>query len=277
MNIVLSSDDNYSTFLATAMASILSNATPEDELNFFILDDGLSSENRRKIEALKKIRPCIIKFHPIAEDLPYSFVLRRTHVTRAAYHRFFIADYFPHLSKALYLDIDIVVIDSLRDLYNTELGNYTFAAAAQKNRAKHNTRLGLPEDNPHFNSGVLLLNLDVWRHQGITEKLMQTMLEYKETIDADQDIMNIFFKSNYLQIPARWNSHAGHLKSLGQASVVHFIGNNKFKEPFSGLLYKYVRKTEFRRFKQQDIFWFINAFRLWLQRQRRRFKKTLSF
>ena len=56
INICLSCDDNYAKYAGVVITSVLTNALPEDKLNFYILDGGISVENKDKILSLKNIK-----------------------------------------------------------------------------------------------------------------------------------------------------------------------------------------------------------------------------
>ena len=46
IDICLSCDDNYSKYAGVVVASVLKNAKPEDNLRIYILDGGISQENK---------------------------------------------------------------------------------------------------------------------------------------------------------------------------------------------------------------------------------------
>ena len=47
------------------------------------------------------------------------------HISRRTYYRYLIADLKPQLDKCLYIDVDVIVSDSLNGLWNIDMGqNY---------------------------------------------------------------------------------------------------------------------------------------------------------
>ena len=54
MDIFIASDNNYIQHLGVSIASILYNAAPQDEFNFYILENNISNLNKEKIFSLKK-------------------------------------------------------------------------------------------------------------------------------------------------------------------------------------------------------------------------------
>ena len=61
INICLACDDNYSKYAGVVIASVLNNVQHNDVLSFYILDGGISEENKTKILSLKEIKNCLMK------------------------------------------------------------------------------------------------------------------------------------------------------------------------------------------------------------------------
>jgi len=103
-----------------------------------------------------------------------------------------------------------LLLASLRELWNLPLNDYFVAAAPDHNmRLSHRRAIGLPEDFPYFNSGVLVMNLRKWREDKITEKLLPIAVEIKDNIDfPDQDVLNVYAHRNgFMELPEGWNVH----------------------------------------------------------------------
>mgnify|MGYP003295232784 CR=1 FL=1 len=124
-NICYSLDSNYAEQLAVSITSILKNADITDNINFYILDGGLTIEDKSKIELLKNIKNFSIHYISVnAEDFQYCPLLvekndehKDYHVTLPTYFRFKLVEFLPDLSKVLYLDCDVIVRTSLKELF----------------------------------------------------------------------------------------------------------------------------------------------------------------
>ena len=68
INICLSCDDNYSKYAGVVIASILANANNKDDLNFYVLDGGITDIRKQQLLSLKSIKDCPINFVKINED-----------------------------------------------------------------------------------------------------------------------------------------------------------------------------------------------------------------
>ena len=138
INVCISCDNNYAQYAAVVIASILVNSTKEDFIYFYILDGGISEKNRLKINSLKSIKNCEIKFIKINEkDFDdYKKIKTHSYLTIAAYYRLKLASLLPEVKKVIYFDCDIIVNSSLKDLYETNLQENIIAGVLDI-RVKH--------------------------------------------------------------------------------------------------------------------------------------------
>lgn len=136
-------------------------------------------------------------------------------ISAGAYLRLLLHRVLPDIDKVLYLDVDILVRESLLPLWRTELGNDLLAAVkgpvnlADKwewNSERPYWKLLAGMRGGYINSGVLLLNLAQIRRQQIDrqwEKLAEQKLYYQ-----DQDILNITCRDRIIYLPPKYNSLA---------------------------------------------------------------------
>lgn len=115
----------YCHCLATSICSILKNSKECEHFNFYILHSDITDENKRKINKLKQIKDFYIEYIRMNND---DFRNISKGVSIVSNYRVKIASIKPHLNKILFLDADIIVLDSLEELYNTDLqANYIAA------------------------------------------------------------------------------------------------------------------------------------------------------
>ena len=114
------------------------------------------------------------------------------------YYRLFASDLLPKtLDRILYLDVDIVVIHSLRELYNMDFERNLYIASSHVNeRMTHLNakRLGIKEDVPYINTGVLLMNLELLRKQLNKQDILNYVNAYKKNLVLfDQDVLTALY------------------------------------------------------------------------------------
>lgn len=207
ISIAFGLDNNFAQQLAVTIVSILKSSSIKDHFHFYVLDGGLTEENKEKITRLKKIKKFDIDFIKMEnenfEDLPtieYRF-------SQAVYYRFNLPSLL-NLDKILYLDCDIFVKKSLREFYNIDISN-KYAAVIQDYGMKKGVlkdRLEKLNLRNYFNSGVMLLNLKKIREDNIREKCFNFVEEYPDKIKfPDQCVLNHAFEENVLFVDEKYN------------------------------------------------------------------------
>lgn len=208
LNLFFSSDNNYAQHLGVAIASLLSNAQTSDELHLYVLDGGISELHKKKIKNLRKIQSFNIEYilqkNQSFEACPLA---ECTYLSKAAYYRLIIASLKPELERAVYIDVDTVILSSLRELWETDLeANYAGVVedcGAMILKSDIPQRLGT---NQYFNSGMLLLNLKKWRDDKIEERCFDFIKTQGHKICwVDQDVLNHVLSGKVNFVHPKWN------------------------------------------------------------------------
>jgi hypothetical protein len=80
------------------------------------------------------------------------------------WYRIFLPDLLPEVGRALYLDVDTIVLRSLSPLWALDLRDHYVAAVTnvpERHMLGHAEELGGAGPGDYFNSGVLLMNLEL--------------------------------------------------------------------------------------------------------------------
>lgn len=218
INICLSTDKNYIKPLACTIASILKNADIETDLHIFILESDLSDEDKNKILSLKKIKHCEISFIKINAEkfsnIP-NFRESLSYISKTAFFRFLIPDLLKDTDKTIYLDSDVIVLRDLKDLFIQDVEQHYIAAVEDMphyyNSSKYNM---LKAFDFYINSGVLLMNLKLWRKEHLSSKLFNIIEEnLKDFIYFDQDALNVVCKNKIKSLDFSYNIPTDFLKT----------------------------------------------------------------
>ncbi len=285
IEIMLAVDEGYCSLLLTAMASILKNAKQDEALRFHLLDGGLSEESRRRIDELRSIRqfelcfyrPNVATYEKLFPNFP----------NYATFYRLVVAELLPEeIERVLYLDCDVLVLSSLRELWNAPIGDLFCAAAYDVHHPQTIQQdLNLPNGYRYFNAGVLLCNLKVWREKKLSQKFVQIALEREGKLNlADQDVLNLYATNDgYLELDGRWNFYAGDPVDYDALGILHYWGKYWLIAPNNGvpqrLLERYAALTPFKKFPHHTFFgklykrwiFFLSAF-IFHGRQRKAFR-----
>lgn len=211
--LVFAVDDNYAPFLAVALRSILDNATAGNFYKVYVLNTEISELSKEKLNEFN-CDIMEIKYVDVAERmgrLSKDKIHLRDYYTKAIYYRIFIPDLFPQFDKVLYVDCDVVVLEDIANLYNTELGDNIFAAVHEETMTvmdvfgRYSEQfLGVKRER-YFNSGLLLINTKEYKKERIEEKFINIMNKYKFEVAPDQDYLNYLCKDRIKYCEIGWN------------------------------------------------------------------------
>ena len=191
INVCLATDRNYLQYAGVVIASTLKHAAPDDKLKFYILQDGLTDEDREVLRGLAGKKVCEFEFvSPDWSVLPEGKLIK--YISRATLLRLQLPNLLPEVDKIIYMDCDIVVVDSLRELWDVSMDGALVAGAADYcgGLDKHKESVGCPQ--VYLNAGALVFNLDLGRELDISKKFIEVgeALGEKATL-LDQDIINV--------------------------------------------------------------------------------------
>ena len=259
-------DDGYCPFLAVAIQSMIDNSSPENHYSIKVLNTDISRENKNKISKYKR-ENISIEF----VDLNYYIrkvkdkLYTRDYYSKTTYFRLFIPNLYPQYDKALYLDSDIVILDDIANLFNTDLGNNLVAAAPDDVIQFHpvfqayaEKVVGVADYHRYFNAGVLLMNLHQLRRFKFQEKFVYLLDKIKFSVAQDQDYLNRLCKGRVKLVDRVWNRMPIEDPKI-RAEDVKLVHYNLAFKPwhFEDILYKeffwmYAQETEYFD-KIQDI------------------------
>lgn len=204
LNVLYSTDENYSRHCGASLYSLLDNNKKISEINIYIVENNLSKETKEKFFRLSQKFNRNLKFIEI-ESLCGKFV-KNNDFPQSAYCRLFAEKIDDSIGKILYLDCDTIINDSLEELWNTNIDDY-YIAAVQDSIQSFNVKLiGLSKADRYINSGVLLINLKKWRDINITNMFIKCMEEYNGKVPHhDQGVLNIVCNRKILYLHPKYN------------------------------------------------------------------------
>ena len=231
MHIVFSIDDAFALYCGVLITSICEN-NRDDEIYFYIISSGICVSNKQIIEEVVSKYNKKVVFYNISTDTLRNCPISG-HISIATYFRILIPEILLDLEKVLYLDCDIIVLSSLKALWDIDISNYAIAAVPDMydrdlriyNRLEYDMRKG------YFNAGVLLMNLKYWRARNISNKILSYIDNNSNKIKYwDQDALNYILQDEKLILPLCYNVHDGFYWKK------HFLNNNQINEIFDARL-----------------------------------------
>lgn len=248
IDVAMCGDRNVILGMAVSGRSALEHAS--SNVNFWVICQDFTDDDKDKLsQSWSHERLGKISFVDISRDRLVNFRSTSYLKSKVAYARYYVADFFPHLMRCVYLDTDLLVMRDLAEVMTLNLGGKAMAAVLdvgvrvnQDEGKMQQARLGLSSAETYFNSGFLVLDLDYWRENNVTSKIIDISIEKKDILDSqDQDALNIIFDGNVLFLDSSWNVSQYEKPSPLQGKVVHLIGTikpwharyaQKFAEPY---------------------------------------------
>lgn len=265
--IFFSTNDNYAKHVCVAIASILDNS--KSSFHFCILTSGLCEESKNAI--VQTAAGNTVEFISIDRRDFETFNVMLEHLSIEACYRYLIADLKPEFDKAIYLDCDLIVLDDIKKLFDTDLGGFYAACGDEILKTSYYKKLGLSR---YFNSGVLLLNCALMRRENVTRLLFEKTAELSgKSKYLDQDALNIVFSEKLKFFHMRWNAtnpifrksaNVVFLRKIAKEArdnpaIVHFSGPDKpwkipygmLAHPYAAAYFYYLSKTPYSSWSKE--------------------------
>ena len=210
MNVLVSCDENYINPLKTMLYSLFKSN--DIQIEIYLIHKDIRDEKIKEIEKfVEKASLGKGKLNTIKVENLFSKAKTTFYYTEEMYYRLLAYKYLPKsLDRILYLDPDVLVLNSCEELYNMDLSDNYFAAATHTipivqsaNVARLSLTSGHKDIENYFNSGILMINLELARN---SEKYEKEVLNYVENskslglIMPDQDLLNVVFRNKIIKI-----------------------------------------------------------------------------
>lgn len=276
MNLLITIDENYIIPFKVMLHSLFMNDPDKIDCTIYLLHSNIRSESIADLGDF-----CTrynAKLVPITVDASlFKSAPTTKRYPKEMYYRLLSPLILPsQIDRVLYLDPDILIINSLKELCEIDLGENSFAAASHTSLTEVTNEINyarLNIGNEYFNTGVMLIDLNKARNIVKADDIFECVKEYgKELILPDQDVFNILYGNITLPIDdAIWNYDVRKypkylVRSAGKhnrkwvmenTSILHFCGRNKpwkdnCKNPF-GLLYLHYKNHLERSFRKQSF------------------------
>ena len=208
INVCLATDENYVKYMTTVMYSILTSAKENDNLHFYILCNNVSKESKKTVNRIKSAKQCEIKFIDLDIKEFESFPAGGPHISNTTYFRYKIAELLPDVDKIIYLDCDMIVKQSLSELFETDLTGFYIGGVEDVGYYywKDFNPEFIYKDGFYINAGMLLINMQEWKKQNLFKKLIDfTVKEADKIRIGDQDVINQVCLNKIKKLDYKWN------------------------------------------------------------------------
>jgi lipopolysaccharide biosynthesis glycosyltransferase len=198
----------YVAHSAAMLHSVLARHRGHDVHVHYMHGPDISADDERQLAGMVEREGGSITFLRV-EDSDIEGLPTVGFTRKATWYRIFLPELLPSVDRILYLDSDLIVVDSIAPLWDLALGGHWIGAVTnvfQPNHVHRPEELGLAGPEVYFNAGVLLMNLDEMRRDGRTEALLRYGVTNARKLEwRDQDALNVVLGERRLALHPRWN------------------------------------------------------------------------
>lgn len=231
MDVIYTASRNLYPYLPGVYRSLLDH-NPKARVWLFIEDDQLPYETPKQVRVVNVSGQKF--FGPKCPNIKTNFTYLA--MIRATYALLFTGkanNYgipkLPKLDKILQLDVDTIVCENLKPLWDVDMtGKWMFAVKEANSDWK-------PFGGKiYYNAGVVLFNLEQMREDNVCYELIE-YLNTRKALYIDQDAINYALHlhgyDKCLNMGSRYNETLFTGQSLSPA-IVHYAGEKKWYENF---------------------------------------------
>jgi lipopolysaccharide biosynthesis glycosyltransferase len=267
--LVMASDGAYAMPLAIALRSIVESNQASPPIEVLLLCGDFPENARNKVLDSLPNTTASIRWVTINLELFERLSIVTAHVSKMTYARFLLPHILPDYDgKVLYLDPDILVLDDMGSLWETDLQGAVLGAVPDNldPQIKHG-KPGLetiPRVRDYFNAGVLLIDLHRWREERVSERAMEYLALHPDSPYMDQDALNVVCDGLWKKLDPRWNfqqhinSRISEVAPEQKPGIIHFVTSLKPWQAQSlslnaGLYDSYRSRTRFARTSRDNV------------------------
>ncbi len=225
MNLVMSADDRYALPLGVLLISIFANKNPGYDIKVYVIDSGLSSNSKEKLQSIEKEYSFKINYLEASGQIGQEFP-RIGRLNEADYYKL-LAPVMINENRLLYLDSDMVVLGDLKSLYESELKDGAIIGAttdSQETLIKNNFFRPISR---YFNAGLLLFDCQKYREKNIWPQALELIKKNEIKIKyGDQDIFNHLLENDWQSLPKEYDIQQDEYDPpyQGEIRVLHYTG-----------------------------------------------------
>jgi lipopolysaccharide biosynthesis glycosyltransferase len=208
LHIACAADAGYAPHSAAMLHSVMAHRGTSEVRIHYLHGPRFPDRSAQLIREMVERGGAAISFWEIADER-IAGLPEMEFVTSPMWYRIFLPELLPDVGRVLYLDIDTIALDSLEPLWETDLAASYIAAVTNvfymRSHAQRALDLGI-EPADYFNSGVVLMNLELMRRDDSSSALFEYARAHAaELAWPDQDALNVVLGKRRFALHPRWN------------------------------------------------------------------------
>lgn len=248
MNLLFCINPKFRPLLCQCLRSIVKNGG-EERYDAYILHSDLTDADMDAVRVVSDRVSC--RFLSVdAGD--FDGFPESSRYPRQIYYRLAAPLLLPEeLDRILYLDVDTLVINPLKELYTMDFqGNYYIACTHIREALTklNDRRLNVPDGSPYVNTGVMVLNLPALRENLTMDEIRRTALQKIDSFWLpDQDLLTVLHGDKILLADTQKYNLSDRILNIYNANpknprhnldwvrentvVIHYCGKNRPWKP----------------------------------------------
>lgn len=229
-NFLICFDREYKNIAKVMLKSLYLNSGVEN----FVVHCFTRNISKKDIKEINCCNLNIIQYKMDYDFKYYDNILK--HVSVSTMDRLLMTEVLDtNINKIVYLDIDLLVLNNIKKLFQLDTGIKGIAARSSIEKNVLNGWLRLHKDTSKtaakyynfdhsFNAGVLVVDLKKIRKNNFYEI---TRSYYTKAGFNDQIILNLYANKKYSPLDKKYNTFAGNETIDKDICILHFVGSNK--------------------------------------------------
>lgn len=213
LDVMYLSDNNYAPFAGVSMMSLFQNNKSVDSFTVYVIDDGISAENKDRLINLANQYSHAVVFLNMERGIDIlrhegAPTYRRSYTT---YLKLFAFNELPDsVHRILFIDSDSVVVGDVGELVDFNMGGNVICAVKDGLTQKYKVALGFDEGDSWYNMGVMLVDVDAWKRTNGEQKILSQLRIRSAYVSVDQDLLNITQHGNIGTLHPKYNATPHH-------------------------------------------------------------------
>ncbi len=205
IHVLMVSNEGYADLLICCVRSVLLNKGTERYV-FHIIDDGISENKKTILKSLINENGGMVQFYTPPRMSTYT-ESKTCALDKSTFYRLYVGSIIDEeINKILYLDCDIIALQSINSLWNVDVEDYVLAGVQDINIMESRRAVGVLDSDRYINAGVLLINLKQWRENRIEEACIDYLSKSKWSIEFnDQGVINNVCKGHIKIVSPKYN------------------------------------------------------------------------
>jgi lipopolysaccharide biosynthesis glycosyltransferase len=232
--IACAADARFIRPLAVMLRSTIDHMAADRNAIVYVLQAGIGEADRARVVSGWRRHVRVHWLEPGLREFGDLPLWGRMPVT--TYYKLALPKLLPEsVRKVIWLDSDVIVNRDLAELWDLPMDGHPVLATQDAVVPLVSSRfgvagwraLGIPADAKYFNAGVMLVDLEAWRREGIVPRATAYLKSHrKDVFFWDQEGLNAVLAGRWGELDSRWNRSAG-AATTGEAWIVHFTGDLK--------------------------------------------------